>query len=38
MAQIPHNKIIPFLLTEEPKGYGGISDEAQLIPPAYYTK
>jgi len=39
MAQIPHNRIIPFLLTEEdPKGHNGISDVAQLIPPAYYTK
>jgi len=38
MAHIPHNKIIPFLLTEDPKGYGGISDVAQLIPPTYYTK
>jgi len=38
MAQIPHNKIIPFLLTENPKGYGGVSDVAQLIPPVYYTK
>ncbi|MCL2651111.1 MAG: hypothetical protein FWD60_08840, partial [Candidatus Azobacteroides sp.] len=37
MAQIPYNRIIPFLLTEEPKGYGGASDVAQLIPPAYYT-
>ena len=38
MAQIPHNRIIPLLLTEQPEGYGGINDAAQLIPPAYYTK
>ena len=36
MAQIPHNKIIPFLLIGDPKG--NISNEALLIPPAYYTK
>jgi len=38
MAQIPFNRIIPFLLTDQPQGYGGIDDAAQLIPPAYYTK
>lgn len=38
MAQIPHNRIIPLLLTDQPQGYGGIDDAAQLIPPTYYTK
>ena len=38
MAQIPQNRIIPLLLTYQPQGYGGIEDDAQLIPPAYYTK
>jgi hypothetical protein len=38
MAQIPHNRIIPLLITEQKEGYGGIDDGAQLIPPAYYTK
>ena len=37
-AQIPHNHIIPFLLTEDPSKYNGATDAAQLIPPAYYTK
>lgn len=37
MAQIPPNRIIPLLLlTQQPKGFGGINDAA-LIPPAYYT-
>ena len=38
MAQIPHNRIIPLLITERKEGYGGIDDAAQLIPPEYYTK
>ena len=38
MAQIPHNRIIPFLLSGDPANFSGISDAAQLIPPAYYTK
>jgi len=38
MAQIPHNRILPLLLTDQPEGYGGMDDAAQLIPPAYYTK
>jgi len=37
-AQIPHNRIIPFLLTEEAYSHRGISDVAMLIPPAYYMK
>ena len=37
MAQIPHNRIIPLLLTEKNSGSDGLSDAA-LIPPAYYTK
>jgi len=38
MAQIPHNKIVPFLLSEQPKQKWSISDTVLLIPPAYYTK
>ncbi|MDR0232680.1 MAG: hypothetical protein LBI82_11260 [Dysgonamonadaceae bacterium] len=38
MAQIPQNRIIPFLLSEEPQSFRGVSDVAQLIPPAYYMK
>ena len=38
MAHIPLNKIIPLLLTDQPQGYGGLDDAAQLIPPAYFTK
>ena len=37
-AQIPHHRIIPFLLTTLPEGLMGIDEAAQLIPPAYYTK
>ena len=37
-AQIPHDRIIPFLLTEDPSKYNGADDAAQLIPPAYYMK
>ena len=37
-SHIPHNRIIPFLLSDTPAGYGGVNDVAQLIPPAYYTK
>ena len=37
-AQIPPNRIIPLLFTEQPSGYGDVDDAAQLIPPAYYTK
>ena len=37
-SHIPHNRIIPFLLSEVPQSYRGVSDTAQLIPPAYYTK
>ena len=36
MAQIPRNRIIPLLLTEQTER-GGL-DDAALIPPAYYTK
>jgi len=38
MAQIPHNRIIPLLITEQKEGYGGLDDGAQLIPPSYYSK
>ena len=38
MAHIPLNKIIPFLLTDQPQGYGGLDDAVQLIPPTYFTK
>ena len=38
MAQIPHNRIIPFLLSDEPSRFDGISDSAQLIPPEYFMK
>ncbi|MDR2148668.1 MAG: hypothetical protein LBE91_19680 [Tannerella sp.] len=39
MAQIPPDRIVPFLLTGERKeGYGGIDGEALLIPPVYYMK
>ena len=38
MAHIPLNNIIPFLLTDQPEGYGGLDDAVQLIPPAYFTK
>lgn len=38
MAQIPPNRIIPLLLIGNPEKYGRMDAEAQLIPPAYYTK
>ena len=41
LSCIPPGRIIPFLLTEqlkEKKFGGSITDSAQLIPPAYYTK
>ena len=39
-SQIPHNQIVPLLLTEPPKkkDFGGMDDYALLIPPTYYTK
>jgi hypothetical protein len=38
MAHIPLNKIIPLLLIDQPLGYGGLDDAAQLIPPTYFMK
>ena len=37
---IPHNKIIPLLLSEPPKQriLFGLEDTAKLVPPNYYTK
>ncbi|MCL1938074.1 MAG: hypothetical protein FWF52_06745 [Candidatus Azobacteroides sp.] len=38
-SRIPYNRIIPFLLSEQPKRkFLGITNSIQLIPPTYYTK
>ena len=38
MAQIPPNRIIPLLVTEQKPNYLSGLNDAALIPPAYYTK
>jgi len=38
MAQIPSNRIIPLLITEQKPNYLSGLNEAALIPPEYYTK
>jgi hypothetical protein len=38
LAHIPLNNIIPLLMIDQPEGYGGLGDAAQLIPPAFFTK